>query len=76
MQPGDDLAKLLSDGSQWRTHDSLEAGQFIATIEKRQGLKVACPEGIAWRKGYIDTEQLLRLRACSRKTPTASTCCG
>jgi glucose-1-phosphate thymidylyltransferase len=77
VQPDDDLAKLLSDGSQWRTRDSLlEAGQFIATIEKRQRLKVACPEEIAWRKGYIDTEQLLRLRACSRKTPTASTCCG
>lgn len=41
------------------THDSLlEAGQFIATIEKRQGLKVACPEEIAYRKGYIDAAQL------------------
>lgn len=41
------------------THDSLlDAGQFIATIEKRQGLKVACPEEIAYRKGYIDAAQL------------------
>jgi glucose-1-phosphate thymidylyltransferase len=44
------------------THESLlEAGQFIATIENRQGLKVACPEEIAYRKGYIDAEQLRQL---------------
>ncbi len=44
------------------THDSLlEAGQFIATLEKRQGFKVACPEEIAWRNGWIDDEQLMRL---------------
>src|SRR5690606_22337081 len=41
------------------THESmLEAGQFIATIEARQGLKVACPEEIAYRLGYIDASQL------------------
>ncbi len=41
------------------THDSLlEAGQFIATLERRQGLKVACPEEIAFRSGWIDREQL------------------
>ena len=41
------------------THDSLmEAGQFIATLEKRQGLKVACPEEIAYRSGWISGEQL------------------
>ena len=39
------------------THDSLlEAGQFIATLEKRQGLKVACPEEIAYRAGWIDRD--------------------
>ena len=44
------------------THDSLlEAGQFVATIEKRQGLKVGCPEEIAWRKGWIDELALLKL---------------
>jgi dTDP-glucose pyrophosphorylase len=44
------------------THDSLlEAGQFIATLEKRQGLKVACPEEIAFRSGWIDATQLERL---------------
>ena len=44
------------------THDSLlEAGQFIATLEKRQGLKVACPEEIAYRAGWISAEQLVEL---------------
>jgi glucose-1-phosphate thymidylyltransferase len=44
------------------THDSLlDAGQFIATIQKRQGLKISCPEEIAYRKGYIDIAQLERL---------------
>jgi glucose-1-phosphate thymidylyltransferase len=41
------------------THESLlDASQFIATIEKRQGLKVACPEEIAFRKGWVDAAQL------------------
>ena len=44
------------------THESLlEAGQFIATLEHRQGLKIACPEEISWRSGWIDSEQLARL---------------
>ncbi len=39
----------------------MEAGQFIATLEKRQGLKVACPEEIVWRWGWIDSAQLDKL---------------
>ena len=46
------------------THDSLlAAGSFVATIQSRQGLKIACPEEITYRMGYIDREQLLRLAA-------------
>jgi len=51
------------------THESLlEASQFIHTLEKRQGLKVACPEEIAWRNGWISTAQLLALAAPLAKT--------
>ncbi|QOL51469.1 glucose-1-phosphate thymidylyltransferase RfbA [Massilia litorea] len=57
--------ELIGRGTAWLdtgTHDSLQdAGQFIATIEKRQGLKISCPEEIAYRKGYIDLAQLRRL---------------
>ncbi|WOB09461.1 glucose-1-phosphate thymidylyltransferase RfbA [Piscinibacter gummiphilus] len=54
--------EIMGRGYAWLdtgTHDSLmEAGQFIATLEKRQGLKVACPEEIAYRSGWISAQQL------------------
>ena len=51
------------------THESLmEASQFIATIERRQGLKVACPEEIAYRSGWIDGAQLEALAEPLRKS--------
>lgn len=59
--------ELMGRGYAWLdtgTHDSLlEASHFIATLERRQGLKVACPEEVAYRKGWIDAEQLERLAA-------------
>ena len=63
--------EVLGRGYAWLdtgTHDSLmEAGQFIATLEKRQGLKVACPEEIAYRAGWISREALLTMAEPMRK---------
>jgi len=57
--------QIMQRGYAWLdtgTHDSLlEAGQFIATLERRQGLKIACLEEIAWRHGFINSEQLAKL---------------
>ncbi len=59
--------QIMQRGYAWLdtgTHDSLlEASQFIATLERRQGLKIACPEEIAWRSGFIDDRQLQALAA-------------
>lgn len=65
--------KLLSRGMAWLdtgTHESLlQASNFIATIELRQGLKVACIEEIAYREGFIDKDQLLSLASFYRNNP-------
>ncbi|MGM9484257.1 glucose-1-phosphate thymidylyltransferase RfbA [Roseateles sp. NT4] len=62
LRQGELNVEIMGRGYAWLdtgTHDSLmEAGQFIATLEKRQGLKVACPEEIAFRAGWIDAAQL------------------
>jgi glucose-1-phosphate thymidylyltransferase len=67
LRQGELSVEIMGRGYAWLdtgTHDSLlEAGQFIATLEKRQGLKVACPEEIAWRSGWIDSAQLEKLAA-------------
>ncbi len=65
LERGELNVELMGRGMAWLdtgTHESLlEAGQFIATIENRQGLKVACPEEIAYRKGYITATKLEQL---------------
>jgi glucose-1-phosphate thymidylyltransferase len=62
LEKGQLGVKLLGRGSAWLdtgTYDSLlQAGQFVQTIEQRQGLKIACPEEIAWRKSWIDNLEL------------------
>ena len=65
LERGQLNVQIMKRGYAWLdtgTHDSLlEAGQFIATLERRQGLKIACPEEVAWRQGWIDDAQLQAL---------------
>ena len=65
LEQGGLQVELMGRGMAWLdtgTHESLlDASQFIATLEKRQGLKVACPEEVAYRKGYINAAQLEKL---------------
>jgi glucose-1-phosphate thymidylyltransferase len=72
LERGQLRTEILGRGMAWLdtgTHDSLlEASNFIQTIEKRQGLKVACPEEIAFRLGYIDAAQLQALAEATGKS--------
>jgi glucose-1-phosphate thymidylyltransferase len=68
---GELACEVMGRGMAWLdtgTHESLlDAAQFIATIERRQGLKIACPEEIAYRLGYIDAAQIERLGRAMEK---------
>jgi glucose-1-phosphate thymidylyltransferase len=71
LETGNLAVEVMGRGTAWLdtgTHESLlEAAHFIETIERRQGLKIACPEEIAFRMGYIDAVQLERLAQPMRK---------
>jgi glucose-1-phosphate thymidylyltransferase len=72
LEAGDLQVELMGRGMAWLdtgTCDSLhEAGSYIRTLEKRQGLKIGCPEEVAWRQGWIGEEQLLELAVPLRKS--------
>jgi len=67
LNQGDLKVEILGRGYAWLDTGTpsslLEAGEYIHTIEKRQGLKVGCPTETAWRKGFIDHEQVLKIAA-------------
>ncbi len=72
LQSGKLKVQVMSRGMAWLdtgTHESLfEAGMFVQTIQQRQGLKIACPEEIAYRMGYISSQQVERLAEPIRKS--------
>lgn len=72
MERGDLNVEVMGRGSVWLdtgTHDSLvEAVNYVQAVEKRQGLKIGCPEEIVWRMGFINDEQLLKVAQPLTKT--------
>lgn len=72
LQRGDLQVELMGRGYAWLdtgTHDALlEAGNFVRTVQERQGLQICCPEEIAYRQGWIDAEQVARLAEPLRKS--------
>lgn len=76
LERGQLFVELMGRGYAWLdtgTPDSLhDAAGFVSTLEKRQGFKIACPEEVAWRMGYISQDELARLAKKLGKTPTAS----
>jgi glucose-1-phosphate thymidylyltransferase len=72
LERGELAVEVMGRGTAWLdtgTHESLlEAAHFIETIERRQGLKIACPEEIAYRMGYIDAGELERLAHPMKKS--------
>ena len=70
--PADDYVEIMNQGMAWLdtgTFDSLyEASAFIHTLEKRQGIKVGCPEEVSWRKGWISSDKLEELAFLHNKS--------